>query len=404
MTRRERVIRALDFRKTDKIPKDLGSMGATGISAFAYARLVPALGLPLRPIRIHDVNQMLALPDPDILDALDCDVALASWTKMCSSVDNDCAGWKPYDFNGRLFALVKDPSVFSVQKDGTIEMNNASGTKKYMPPASYVFDEAHGGQKFDFNDEIQKIDIDKLSDTLEKELPDSKTVSAIRTYLQRIRGMTDRAVMISGMKAELGFPGGLPQWSMLCMTDPEHAREVFRVKTQYAIEYYKRLLPQIKDYFDILMVSTDDQGTQNSTILPPQIFTDLYAPYYKMINEVIHFHAPGAKTFLHSCGAVYTLIETFIACGFDILNPVQWTAGGKSFKDWKDICRNRITLWGGGVDTQTMLPLGTLEDTIRQAREVSAYCSSDGGYVFCAIHNILAEIPAEKIIAMYRQV
>ena len=28
--------------------------------------------------------------------------------------------------------------------------------------------------------------------------------------------------------------------------------------------------------------------------------------------------------------------------------------------------------------------------------------AEDGGYVFCNIHNILAEIEPEKVIAMYR--
>jgi uroporphyrinogen decarboxylase len=74
MTRRERVLEALSFKETDRPPMDLGGMLSTGISAFAYPGLVRALGLPARRPRVADTYQMLALPDMDVLDALDCDV------------------------------------------------------------------------------------------------------------------------------------------------------------------------------------------------------------------------------------------------------------------------------------------------------------------------------------------
>ena len=108
------------------------------------------------------------------------------------------------------------------------------------------------------------------------------------------------------------------------------------------------------------------------------------------------------KTFFHSCGAVYTLIDDIIDSGFDVLNPVQWTAGGRHWREWKDKGRGRIALWGGGVDTQTTLPLGSIEAIERQVREVVGYFQQDSGYIFCAIHNILAEIAPEKVIALYR--
>jgi uroporphyrinogen decarboxylase len=112
--------------------------------------------------------------------------------------------------------------------------------------------------------------------------------------------------------------------------------------------------------------------------------------------------APGVKRFLHSCGAVYDIIDHIIESGFDILNPVQWSAGKQSYRDWKNKARGRIVLWGGATNTQTTLPLGTVEDVVRETSEVVAYMKQDSGYVACAVHNILAEIPPEKIIAFYR--
>ncbi|MDX9973906.1 MAG: hypothetical protein RBU21_13060, partial [FCB group bacterium] len=74
MTSRERVLAALAFQETDRVPMDLGGMPSTCISCFAYPRLVVELGLPPRPPRVYDTGQMLALPDLNVLDALNCDV------------------------------------------------------------------------------------------------------------------------------------------------------------------------------------------------------------------------------------------------------------------------------------------------------------------------------------------
>ena len=58
--------------------------------------------------------------------------------------------------------------------------------------------------------------------------------------------------------------------------------------------------------------------------------------------------------------------------------------------------------WGGGVNAQATLPLGTVADVEKEVSQIVGYLKQDGGYVFNCIHNILAEIEPEKVIAMYR--
>jgi uroporphyrinogen decarboxylase len=104
---------------------------------------------------------------------------------------------------------------------------------------------------------------------------------------------------------------------------------------------------------------------------------------------------------MHNCGAIYPLIDMIIEAGFDILNPVQWSAGQHSYRQWKEKCRGRIALWGGGVNAQATLPMGTVKEIQAEVREVVQCLSQGSGYVFNSIHNITAEIPPDKIIAMY---
>jgi len=397
MTGRERILRALAFEPVDRVPKDLGGMRSTGVSAFAYPRLVEALGLPPRRPRIHDTGQMLALPDPDVLDALDCD-CVAVESDACTNAFDEPDRWHSFDFGGRLSARVMDPARFALRTDGTVVQDNVS----LMVPGSYVFDAPGAGQVLDLAGDLKKEDLDVLERDLRRALLEPPRVAAIRDYCRRVRASTSRAVFYSGLSAGLGFRGGIPNFSMLCLLEPEYVRALHGVLVDHAVAQAERLLPAIAPFVDVLMLSADDHGAQTGAILPPAVFRDLFAPYYRRLNDAVRALAPGVKTFFHCCGAVFELLEPIIECGFDALNPVQWSAGGRSYRDWKAVCRGRIALWGGGVNTQTTLPFAPVAEVEREVEEVVAAMSEGGGYVFCAIHNLLAEIPPEKIIAMYR--
>jgi uroporphyrinogen-III decarboxylase len=86
--------------------------------------------------------------------------------------------------------------------------------------------------------------------------------------------------------------------------------------------------------------------------------------------------------------------------GMDILNPVQCSAAGMDGRHLKAAYGDRIVFWGGGVDIQKTLPRGTPREVRKQVRERLDTFSPGGGFVFAAIHNILAKVPPENIIAM----
>ncbi len=399
MTRREYVLKALSFEETDRLPKDLGGMLSASISCFAYPKLVAELGLPPRLPRVFDTGQMLALPDLDVLDALDCDV-VSVFMQVSNALPQEEL-WKPYDFNGRLPATVLDPGQFALQEDGTI-IQPESG--RSMPPASYVFEEEHAGQPLILSADIPKPDLKKVRSDLEKQRLTDADIAHVKMLCEQTREATDRAIFFNGPGAGIGIAAhtGIAMFPMLCMTEPDFVHELHEMVVSHAEEQIGLLLSEIHPYVDIYNCGSDDWGTQNQTIAAPQVYRDLFQPYYRRINDLVHRLAPNAKTFLHSCGAIYDLIDDIIDSGFDILNPVQWTAGGHSYKEWKDKSRGRISLWGGGVNAQHTLPLGTVEDVEAEVREIISYMRTDGGFIFNGIHNLLAETDPKKIVAMYR--
>ena len=175
MTRRDRVMSALNFQPTDRVPKDLGGMPSTCVSCFAYPGLVRALGLPPRRPRVYDTGQMLALPDTDVLDALDCDVV--TLTPDMTNAFPQPELWKPYGFNGRLDAEVRNPAQFQDLPDGTI-LQPHYGAK--MPPSAHVFETEHAGQPMLLTGDLPKPDLDELRARLAAEAFTPAQIAAAR--------------------------------------------------------------------------------------------------------------------------------------------------------------------------------------------------------------------------------
>ena len=90
--------------------------------------------------------------------------------------------------------------------------------------------------------------------------------------------------------------------------------------------------------------------------------------------------------------------------GLDIVNPVQLSAKGMDAKQLKDTYGDKIVFWGGGVDTQAVLPQGTPEEVEAQVKERLDILSKGGGYVFNTIHNIVGDTRAENIWAAFKAV
>jgi uroporphyrinogen decarboxylase len=425
MTPRERVLTALSFATTDRVPRDLGAMRSTGISAFAYPKLVEWLGLPPRRPRVHDTGQMLALPETDVLDALGCDVVTIDGG--VTNAFDEPEKWHDYDFGGRLAARVLAPAAFTTRPDGTVVQAPAQPTAflggdaafsiladgtvvprqpVQMPPTSYVFDADHGGQPLlDIDRPLPLLDLVQYERALKASEVTDEEVRRTASRARQVRDATDRAVFFTdycGSGLGIAGHGGLGVFPLICKLEPAYVKEYHEITIAHALRTIRAVLPEVRGCVDIVMTTADDWGTQKTLIASPETYRTLFLPYYRRFNDEVRRLLPGVKVFMHTCGAVYALLDLIVESGFDIVNPVQWPAGGHSYREWKDRVRGRATLWGGGVNAQETLALGTVAEVEREVREVVQYCREDGGYVFNNIHNLLAEVAPERVVAMYR--
>ena len=398
MTSRERIHASLEFKPVDRLPVDLAGMRSTGISAFAYPALVQVLGLPPRLPRVYDTGQMLAFPERDVLDALGCDCVTVE--EYVTNAFDQPEIWHPYDFGGRLPALVQNPADFTALPDGTVLQH---GGRTQMPPASTVFDAEHGGYAIDLDGDIPPPDADEARRNAENRIFRAGEAERLAAFCHRVRAAApDKAVFANFWHTNAGIGIGVGQYPMVCLMYPDEVYECHKAAADSCVRNMERLFPLVPDDIDILLVSADDWGTQSSLMASPDVFRELFQPFYRQINDAAHALLPRLKTFLHCCGAVHPLIPDIADCHFNVLNPVQWSAGGRPPAEWKSAAAGRIALWGGGVNAQATLPFRDADAVADEVRRVVPELSRGGGYVFCNTHNILAEVTPDKILAMYR--
>jgi uroporphyrinogen decarboxylase len=138
-------------------------------------------------------------------------------------------------------------------------------------------------------------------------------------------------------------------------------------------------------------------------LISPDAYRELYKPYHRKLWTKAKELA-DVKVQLHCCGGIYELLEDLIDAGLDAVNPVQISCRGMDPTRLKKEFGGRITFWGGGCDTQSVLPMATPREVGQHTREQVAILAPGGGFVFQQVHNILANVPPENIVAMLEAV
>ena len=165
------------------------------------------------------------------------------------------------------------------------------------------------------------------------------------------------------------------------------------------IEFWDALLNKIGDVVDILGEG-DDYGTQESQLISPDQFQEYYKPHFTRILDHIKKKSPKIKILFHSCGNVRPIIPDLIEMGVDILNPVHINASGMEPHQLKKDFGKSLVFWGGGIDTQQVLPGGSEQEIMNHVKANLDALAPGGGYVFCTVHNIQSDVPAGNIMAM----
>jgi len=393
MNSQERIRCALEHRSPDVLPIDFGGMRSTGIQAIAYNKLLAYLGLVNEETRLYDVFQQLAEPSESIVDRFHGDVLQIHRLKPAFGID--ILEWKKGALPDGSSCLV--PKNFNPQKNdrGGLDVVSGGTVIATMPEGSLYFDQVIHPYA-----EVRTFaDIDVVP----LEGPSADEASFVAAQAAEKRRRSDKAFLFAfgGNILEAGqLDFGYETFYMNLVLEPDLMHYYFGRLVENYIAQLDALIPAMAEYIDLVQFG-DDLGTQVATQISVDMYRSMIKPYHAKLFRYVRDRWPNLKVFFHSCGAIADLIPDLIDAGVEALNPVQISAKGMDPAFLKREYGADIAFWGGGVNMQDTVVFGSVQDIKDEARRNIEIFSKGGGYVFTQVHNIQANVPPEKILAIY---
>ena len=217
-----------------------------------------------------------------------------------------------------------------------------------------------------------------------------------------LQDSTDRAIigLFGGNMFEV--PQMLYRMDNYLVALSRHPEAVQRLSERLCEIYLRDLekwLGAVGPYIDIILFG-DDLGGQTGPLISPEMYRRYFKPYHQTLWMRAKELA-DVKVMLHCCGGVRELLPDLIDAGLDAINPVQFNCVGMDTDELKAEFGKDLTFWGGGCDTRDILPNASPELVRNHVHEQVASLSPGGGFIFQQVHNILANVPAENIAAMF---
>ena len=355
--------------------------------------------------------------EQDLLDLLGVDVVGLFNTTNYFGYKND--NWKKWEMDDGTPVWMGGGFTYDQDETGKLfvyPQGDTSAEYSAILPKGGTFFDCVPREKFDWDLEEEdltpledfKDDFSVVSDE-EARYWEEKSIELYENTDYGIVGMIgggalgDAAVVPGpGIKHPKGIRR-VDDWLMAHSMYPDYIKAVFRYQTDIMLKNLEIYRQAVGDRIQVVWISGTDFGNQMAGMMSLETFRELYKPFYKEINDWVHQHTSW-KTFYHTCGAVSSFLDDFADMGLDCLNPLQLSAKGMDARTIKEKYGDKFTFWGGGVDTQKTLPFGTPEEVRREVRERIDILGKNGGYVFNTIHNIVANVPPENLIAMYEEV
>ncbi|MCI0512217.1 methyltransferase [candidate division KSB1 bacterium] len=398
MTSRERVLTALNHQAPDRIPIDFSGHRSSGITAIAYRKLREFLGLPAKPIRVYDLIQQLAIVDEDVLNRFGVDTLELGRGFALTATD-----WTAWELPDGTPCLVPAWSVPQREAGRWILRAKNGRVIGQLPDGVLFFEQTY----YPFTDGPE--DLSALSAAFDECMwsaiaapPGPIADSALRTGALNLRAQTDRAMigLFGGNLLELGqFLYRNDNFFMLLAASPQRAHAFLDQLVALHLKNLEHYLSLVGEVLDVILFG-DDLGMQSGPQISPAMYREFFKPRHQLLWQRAKSLAP-VKVMLHCCGGVYDLLPDLIDAGLDAINPVQISAVGMDPVRLKREFGSDLTFWGGGCDTQWILPTATPQQVAAHVRQQAKIFKPNGGFVFQQVHNIMANVPPENIVAMF---
>ncbi len=373
MTSRERVQAALSHREPDRVPIDLGGSVVTSIGLQPYAALRERLGLPRRVVRTMETVQQIAFVDEDAMDALGADVV----------------------------------PVFADPPSGPAPVftDDGNGGDSFVDDFGATLAKPRGCRYYDWRAfPLREPSIDAMRRMPWPDPADPARYRGLRERVKLLRASTERALfgfapcghdLLNQLFRVRGMEEGLRD----LVADVEFAEAFLDRLAATIVTAQQRYLAEVGDLIDVHFAA-DDLAGQSGPLVSPATWRKLVKPRQARIMAAIRART-RAPVFYHSCGAIREFLPDLVEIGVDIVNPVQVAAAGMDTRELKRMFGTRLSFWGGGVDTQRVLPYGTRAEVRAEVERRIADLAPGGGFVFNPVHNIQPGVPVDNIVEAY---
>jgi uroporphyrinogen decarboxylase len=373
MRSRERVLAALDHREPDRVPYDFGGTFVTSSHHVAYRRLREHLGLSA-DVEVADVRLGLAWVDREVRDLLGADVGIVA------TGPPDPRSWQ---------LEIRDVGEYR-------ELTDEYGMGWRQPKAGGLYYDLHHSPLADVTSPAEVAAYPWPDPTDPHRFTDLRA-DCERVVLEEGRASACKGIIPGTLEVSL-WMRGFERFFMDLVEDPRLAGAILDKALEVKLRYWEAVFEHLGDLLDVVY-DADDYGSQQAPLIAPDTWRRMIKPRIAELYAFVHANS-RARVFLHSDGAIKSLIPDLIEAGVDALNPVQFTAAGMDLAELKREFGRDITFWGGGVDTQGVLPRGTPEQVREQVLRNVELLMPGGGYIFATVHNIQADVPPENIVAM----
>jgi uroporphyrinogen decarboxylase len=384
-------------RESARVPVDFSGHRSSGIAALAYPKLRRCLGLPPAPIRVYDVIQQLAIVDEDALDRLGVDTIELGRGFSLNETD-----WVPWTLPDGTECRVPAWTRIERQERRWVIRSGNGIVLAQMPDGALYFEQTYFPLADGNGPGTVREALDQSMWTAVAGPPGPVDSAALGEGAKRLRARTDRAIigLFGGNLFEIGqFCYRNDQFMMMLAAEPAKAHAFLDELMEIHLENLDHFLGTVGGYIDVILFG-DDLGMQTGPMISPRMYCEFFKPRHKLLWNRAKELA-DVKVMLHCCGGVRELLPHLIEAGVDAINPVQISCRGMDARQLKAEFGKDITFWGGGCDTRDILSNATPEQVARHVRQQVEILRPGGGFVFQQVHNILANVPPENVVAMF---
>ena len=371
MTHRERVMRAVNHQKPDRVPLDVGACFTSSIAKNAYQNLIQYLGIDADTVIIRKWANVVK-PDEKVLKYFDID------TRMVVPPSGE--NWNEY------WKIFRQPDGSYMDEWGCVWKLPGSGAGNY-------FLSSHALSNAETAEDIYKHRWPVDSDP--------GRYAGLKEQARRLKEETDYAVVgifPRPIVSQSQFVRGYDKWFLDIVLNPDLFTAMLDCIVDIDLAIGGKILDEIGKYVDCMFVH-DDIATQQNLMVSPEHYRQFIKPRHKKIFDLIKSKS-DAKIIYHTDGAVFDILDDLIEIGVDVLNPVQTSAVGMDPLRLSEKYGQKLAFWGA-IESQEILPRGSVEDVREEVRRQINSLGRNGNYILGGCHNIQDDVPPQNVIAMF---